>query len=53
MCPDAEGIVCYINLTEVAPFVSLAHPILKQGRQKRTYYSPSEFAQMDVPYNIV
>lgn len=53
MCPDAEGIVRYINLTEVTPFVSLAHPILQQERQRRTYYSLSKFAQIDVSYNIV
>jgi hypothetical protein len=30
MCSDAERIVGYENFTQVAPFVSLAHPILKQ-----------------------
>jgi hypothetical protein len=30
MCSDAEGVVSYKNLAKVAPFVSLAHPILKQ-----------------------
>jgi len=32
MRSDAKGIIGYKNLAEVTPFVSLAHPVLKQGR---------------------
>jgi hypothetical protein len=41
MRSDAKGIIGYKNLAEVTPFVSLAHPVLKQADKKTSYYSES------------